>query len=66
MEASWMAYKNYALSNKALRITSEADAAAYATKNLLKKKWNIYDGPEDALFDANGKLIATCVLNILT
>lgn len=58
MEASWMAYKNYALSNKALRITSEADAAAYATKNLLKKKWNIYDGPEDALFDANGKLIA--------
>ncbi|MBQ3857145.1 MAG: SusC/RagA family TonB-linked outer membrane protein [Prevotella sp.] len=59
MEASWQALKHYAMTNSALAM-NETDAAAYATKNLISTnaKRNIYDAADDALFDANGKLIA--------
>ena len=58
MEASWKAMKNYAMTGS-LRL-SEADAAAYATKNVITgyARRNIYDSPDDALFDTNGNLTA--------
>ena len=56
MEASWMNIKNS-------RITagdSPADAAAYASKNLISDHLylNIYNKPDDQLFTADGKLVA--------
>ena len=59
MEVSWEAMKNYAMSGSmGLNAT---DAAAYATSHLISDyvKRNIYNGADDALFDANGKLIAS-------
>lgn len=58
MEASWKAMKNYAMTGS-LGL-NEADAAAYATKNVITgyARRNIYDGADDALFDSNGKLTA--------
>ena len=58
MEASWKAMKNSALSGGI--VTTEADAADYATKQLVTDyaRRNIYDGASDALFNSNGKLIA--------
>ena len=58
METSWMGLKNYAMTGSLGY--NEADAADYATKNIIKgyARRNIYDAPDDALFDANGKLIA--------
>ena len=58
MEASWIAMKNYAMSGS-LGL-NEADAAAYATEHLIGDyvRRNIYDRPENELFDGNGKLIA--------
>ena len=60
METEWLGYKNYAMNNPAMGY-SAADAAAFATSNLIKDvvKSNIYDRADDQLFDANGKLIAT-------
>ena len=59
METEWLGYKNYAMTNPAMEYT-EADAAAFATANLINDvvKANIYDRDGDQLFDANGKLIA--------
>lgn len=59
METEWLGYKNYAMNSE--MGYSEADAAAFATANLVSDviKSNIYDRPDDQLFDANGKLIAT-------
>ena len=58
MEASWKAMKNSALSGGI--VSTEADAADYATKQLVTDyaRRNIYDGVSDALFNSNGKLIA--------
>ena len=58
MEASWRAMKNYALSGGI--VSTDAAAATYATQHLVPDlvKRNIYDGADDALFDANGKLTA--------
>ena len=58
MEASWKAMKNSALSGGI--VSTEADAADYATKQLVTDyaRRNIYDGASDALFNSNGKLIA--------
>jgi len=57
MESSWAALKNYGIWNDGL---SEADAADYASKNLALSVLhnNIFDKANDALFDANGKLVA--------
>ena len=59
METEWLGYKNYAMSNPAMGY-SEAEAAAYATANLIPDlvKSNIYNKADDQLFDANGKLVA--------
>ena len=59
MEASWKAMRNFAMSGK-LGL-SAAEAAAYATEHLVPDfvQRNIYNEPEDKLFDANGKLIGT-------
>lgn len=59
MEVSWMAMKNFAMNSK-LGL-SEADAKTYATQHLITDytKLNIYDKANDALFDENGKLVAT-------
>ena len=59
MEAQWTGLKNYAMTLSSLQY-NEADAAAYATENLISSviKRNIYDAADNALFDANGKLIA--------
>ena len=59
METEWIGYKNYAMNSE--MGYSEADAAAFATSNLIADviKSNIYDRADDQLFDANGKLIAT-------
>ena len=58
MEASWKAMKNYAMTGS-LGL-GDSDAAAYATKNIITgyARRNIYDAADDALFDANGNLIA--------
>ena len=58
METEWIGYKNYAMNSE--MGYSEADAAAFATANLVADviKSNIYDRADDQLFDANGKLIA--------
>ena len=58
MEASWKAMRNYAMSS-ALNL-DEAAAATYATENVIKgyARRNIYDGSDDALFDAHGNLTA--------
>ena len=58
METEWIGYKNYAMNSE--MGYSEADAAAFATSNLVADviKSNIYDRADDQLFDANGKLIA--------
>ena len=58
MEASWKAMKNYTMTGS-LGL-GESDAAAYATKNIITgyARRNIYDAADDALFDANGNLIA--------
>lgn len=58
MEAQWTGMKNYAMSGQ--MALSASDAAAYATSNLIGDlvKRNIYDAADDALFDANGNLIA--------
>jgi TonB-linked SusC/RagA family outer membrane protein len=59
MEAQWISTKNYAKSLSTVG-NDEAKAAAYATANLITEsvKRNIYDKADNALFDANGKLIA--------
>ncbi|SEA35503.1 TonB-linked outer membrane protein, SusC/RagA family [Segatella bryantii] len=58
MEASWKAMKNYVMDVAGY---SEAQAAAYATNNLVGDfaRKNIYNEADNALFDENGKLIGT-------
>jgi TonB-linked SusC/RagA family outer membrane protein len=57
MEAIWMGYRNSFIS--AQGNTPEAASAA-ANANLIPTylKYNIYDKPDDQLFDANGQLTA--------
>ena len=56
MEAQWLMMKNNQMSAGA----TAADAAAYASANLIadRVKLNIFNKPNDGLFDANGKLVA--------
>ena len=58
MEASWIAMRNYTM-NGSMGLDANA-AANYATENLIGDyvKKNIYNAPNNKLFDANGKLIA--------
>lgn len=59
MEASWQAMKNSALSGGLA--TTEAAAAAYANEHLVQDyvQRNIYNGADNALFDSDGRLIAS-------
>ena len=56
MEAEWMILRNGQMAGGA----DAATAAAYATENLINERlWlNIWDGADNALFDANGKLLS--------
>ena len=58
MEASWLAMRNYAM-NGSMGL-DQATASQYATQHLIGDyaRKNIYNAPDDKLFDANGKLIA--------
>ncbi|MDR1349034.1 MAG: SusC/RagA family TonB-linked outer membrane protein [Prevotellaceae bacterium] len=65
MELMWTGYRNYLISNPDMKDGSGnrytvATANPVATANLVPSylKYNIFDKPNDALFDANGKLIA--------
>lgn len=57
METMWTGYKNYAVSNLGY---TEADAATYTNNHLVTDiiRRNIYNMADNALFDANGKLVA--------
>ena len=57
METQWKGYQRYYMVDKGM---SAADAGAATTKTLMQNiiKNNIFDKPQDQLFDANGKLIA--------
>ena len=57
MEVSWTAMKNYAAHYFG---GDQAQAAAYASEYLISDyaKLNIFDADDNALFDANGKLVA--------
>jgi hypothetical protein len=59
MEVMYAGLKNQAMSNPAQAL-DEAAAAAYAKENLINEvvKVNIYDKPNNELFDENGKLVA--------
>jgi TonB-linked SusC/RagA family outer membrane protein len=65
MEVMWTGYRNYLISNPDMKDGSGnrytvATANPVATANLVPTylKYNIFDKPSDALFDANGKFIA--------
>ena len=56
MEAQWQNMKNNQMTTGA----SAADATAYATQNLISERLylNIFNKADNALFDANGKLVS--------
>jgi TonB-linked SusC/RagA family outer membrane protein len=58
MESVWQGYRNFFMSGS--QQMSATDAAAAASARLIPDyvKYNIYDQPNDRLFDANGKLVA--------
>ncbi|WP_347282006.1 TonB-dependent receptor [uncultured Alistipes sp.] len=58
METMWTGFKNYAMTSK-MGLAEDA-ARQYASSNLIAAvvKRNIYDAADNALFDANGKLVA--------
>ncbi|MDR0574700.1 MAG: SusC/RagA family TonB-linked outer membrane protein [Tannerella sp.] len=57
MEASWQNLRNVRISDKG---ETAAAAAEYASKNLISDALylNIWNKPDDQLFDANGNLVA--------
>ena len=59
MEVMYTGLKNQAMTNPA-QLLDDAAAAAYAKENLIGEvvKVNIYDKPNNELFDDNGKLVA--------
>lgn len=59
MEVQWTGLKNYRMSLSGVNDAPDA-AAAYATEHLIGDlvKRNIYNQPDDQLFDSNGKLTA--------
>ena len=59
MEQEWIGYKHYAMSAKALSY-DEATAANFASAQLIDDVIlnNIYDGANNAIFGADGKLTA--------
>jgi TonB-linked SusC/RagA family outer membrane protein len=60
MEVMWKGYRNYLMSSQPLNFPTEALANAEASNSLVSTylKYNIYNKANNALFDANGKLVA--------
>jgi len=61
MEVMWKGYRNDLMDKQAATYPTEALAGAQATATLVPTylKYNIFNAPETALFDANGKLLST-------
>jgi TonB-linked SusC/RagA family outer membrane protein len=59
MQTMWTGYKNSLRTSNAPVYSTDALAAAKATSSLISDvlKLNIYNQPDNALFDANGKLV---------
>lgn len=60
MEVMWKGYRNSLMTSNPTAYPNATVAGAEATKSLIQDilKLNIYNKPADALFDANGKLVA--------
>ena len=59
MEAQWMTLRN----NRITAGDTDAAAKEYATKNIISDRLylNIFQAPDDALFDSNGKFIGGAI-----
>ncbi|MDX9854098.1 MAG: TonB-dependent receptor [Tenuifilaceae bacterium] len=57
MEVMWKAYRNQIFSSTQNITIEEANATATANLIGTHLKYNLYNQPDNALFDANGKLI---------
>ncbi|WP_343704643.1 SusC/RagA family TonB-linked outer membrane protein [Chitinophaga sp.] len=60
METMWKGYRNSLMTNNPATYPNKEVAGAKATESLIDNylTLNIYDKPNDQLFDANGKLVA--------
>ncbi len=60
MEAMWQGYRNNLLTTNPTTYNTVEKANAKATQSLINDniKYNIFNKPSDALFDANGKLLS--------
>ncbi|MFA5329613.1 MAG: TonB-dependent receptor [Prolixibacteraceae bacterium] len=60
METMWKGMRNYLMTSQPANFPTETVANEEATKSLVSTylKYNIYNKPEDALFDSNGKLVS--------
>ncbi|OQP56916.1 SusC/RagA family TonB-linked outer membrane protein [Niastella vici] len=60
METMWKGYRNYLKSSNPATYPTDDVAGAKATQSLISDylKLNIYNKPDNALFDANGKLVS--------
>lgn len=67
METMWKGYRNSLRTSNPATYPTDALAGARATKTLISDylKLNIYDKPDTALFDADGKLVADAHINPL-
>jgi TonB-linked SusC/RagA family outer membrane protein len=59
MESTWIAYRNQLLSTQQGMTVDAANAQTNQEIVSTYYKYNIYDKPDDQLFDANGKLLGT-------
>ncbi|MDR6339674.1 TonB-linked SusC/RagA family outer membrane protein [Filimonas zeae] len=64
METMWKGYRNYLMSSNPTTYPTAALAGAKASSTLISDylKLNIYNKADDALFDANGKLVADATI----
>ena len=60
METMWKGYRNYLRSSNPTTYSTDELAGTKATQSLISDylKLNIYNKPDNALFDANGKLVS--------
>lgn len=60
METMWKGYRNYLRSSNPTTYSTDELAGTKATQSLISDylKLNIYNKPDNALFDASGKLVA--------
>lgn len=61
METMWLGYRNNLMSAQASTYPTQALANAQASATLVPTyvKYNIFNAPENALFDANGKMLSS-------